>query len=48
MNQEREGRTPLINSEWRWPVESGENRKKNRKKLKRINEMKKLEIEYEK
>ena len=43
MNQEREGRTPLRNSEWRWPVESGEKRKKNE-----INEKKKLEKEYEK
>ena len=27
MKQKREGRTPLRNSEWRWPVESVENRR---------------------
>ena len=31
MNLEREGRTPLGNFEWRWPVESGEKRKKKKK-----------------
>ena len=27
---EKGGRTPLRNSEWRWPVESGEKRKKEK------------------
>jgi len=29
---EKGGRTPLRNSEWRLPVESGEKRNKNKKK----------------
>ena len=52
MKQKREGRTPAWNFEWHWPVKSGKKKEKKKKqkkegKVKRINEMKKLEMEYE-
>ena len=40
MNQEREGRTHLRNSEWHLPVESGKRKKKGKEKRKEKKKMK--------
>ena len=35
MKQKREGRTPVWNSEWHWPVKSGKKKEKEKKRKRR-------------